>query len=113
MNIIELKKLSYDDLRAVYKTFLLSQDISGATVNTAYVDSFYLWRKGSKEHFWNIVESAIFEDEAKDALIVNSGERRPLARTFQATVSEKSGHPHGAEGHLTELRSKSTACTEF
>ena len=64
-----MKSLSYDDLRALYKNFLHSQDISKATINTAYVDTFYLWRKGSKDLFWNSVTATDFENEAKNAII--------------------------------------------
>ena len=64
-----MKALSYEELRALYKKFLHSQDISKATVNTAYVDTFYLWRKGSKELFWNVVTSTDFESDAKEELL--------------------------------------------
>jgi len=65
----ELKKLSYDDLRQIYKGFLHNQNLSKLTVNTAYSDTFYLWRKGSKELFWDSVTSVDFENEAKTTLI--------------------------------------------
>lgn len=64
-----MKALSYEELRALYKKFLYSQDISKATINTAYVDTFYLWRKGSKELFWSAVTAIDFENEARNALI--------------------------------------------
>lgn len=64
-----IKALSYEELRVLYKKFLHSQNISKATINTAYVDTFYLWRKESKDLFWNAVTAADFENEARDALI--------------------------------------------
>ena len=64
-----MKALSYDELRALYREFLHSQSISKSTINTSYVDTFYLWRKGSKDLFWNTVNSAAFENDAKEALI--------------------------------------------
>jgi len=64
-----MKALSYDELRALYRDFLHSQNISKLTINTAYADSFYLWRKGSKDLFWNAVTATDFENEAKNALI--------------------------------------------
>ena len=64
-----MKALSYEELRALYKKFLHSQDISKATINTAYVDTFYLWRKGSKELFWSVATAIDFENEARNALI--------------------------------------------
>ncbi|HZK54148.1 MAG TPA: hypothetical protein VFC84_08155 [Desulfosporosinus sp.] len=69
MDINEMIALSYDELRALYRNFLHSQNISKATINTAYVDTFYLWRKGSKDLFWNTVTATDFENEAKNALI--------------------------------------------
>lgn len=69
MDINKMKALSYDELRALYRNFLHSQNISKATINTAYVDTFYLWRKGSKDLFWNAVIATDFENEAKNALI--------------------------------------------
>lgn len=69
MDINKMKALSHDELRALYKIFLHSQNISKATINTAYVDTFYLWRKGSKDLFWNAATATDFENEAKGALI--------------------------------------------
>ena len=69
MDISKMKALPYDELRVLYKNFLHSQNISTATINTAYVDTFYLWRKGSKDLFWNAVNATDFETEAKNALI--------------------------------------------
>ncbi|HEM3654894.1 TPA: PD-(D/E)XK nuclease family protein [Streptococcus suis] len=69
MELNSMKALSYEELRALYKKFLHSQDISKATINTAYVDTFYLWRKGSKELFWSVATAIDFENEARNALI--------------------------------------------
>jgi len=69
LDISKMKALPYDELRALYKNFLHSQNISTVTINTAYVDTFYLWRKGSKDLFWNAVNATDFETEAKNALI--------------------------------------------
>jgi len=69
LDINKMKVLSYDELRALYKNFLSSQYSSTASINTAYVDTFYLWRKGSKDLFWNTVTATDFENEAKNSLI--------------------------------------------
>ena len=87
MDIDKMKALSYEELRALYKIFLHSQNISKLTVNTAYVDTFYLWRKGSKELFWNTVSAMDFEDSAKNellkALIENStGNIKSLVNSY-------------------------------
>lgn len=67
MEINKVKDLSYDELRALYRSFLHNQSISTATANTTFVDTFYLWRKGSKDLFWNAVASTDFENEAKNS----------------------------------------------
>lgn len=64
-----MKALSYEELRALYKSFLHSQSISKLTINTAYVDTFYLWRKGSKKPFWDAVTATDFENVAKHELL--------------------------------------------
>lgn len=69
MDINKMKALSYDELRAQYRKFLHSQNISELTINTSYTDTFYLWRKESKDLFWNAVTATDFENVAKEALI--------------------------------------------
>lgn len=64
-----MKDLPYDELRTLYKNFLHSQNISQLTINTAYTDTFYLWRKGSKDLFWNTVTDTDFVNTAKNELI--------------------------------------------
>lgn len=51
MDISKLKEMPYDELRVLYKQHLHSLNISKATINTASVDTFYLWRKDSKNPF--------------------------------------------------------------
>lgn len=63
-----MKALQYDELRALYREFLNRQNSSQATVNTTHTDTFYLWRKASKDLFWNTVTSNDFENEARAAL---------------------------------------------
>lgn len=68
MDINKMKALPYDELRALYREFLNNQNVSQVTANTAYTDTFYLWRKASKELFWNTVTSSDFENEARVTL---------------------------------------------
>ncbi len=44
-------------MRHLYMPFLQSQGVGPNTIKTAYVDSFYLWRKGDHDLFWKAVES--------------------------------------------------------
>ncbi|OPZ94497.1 MAG: hypothetical protein BWY74_00531 [Firmicutes bacterium ADurb.Bin419] len=69
MDIIKMRDLPYNELRVLYRKFLHSQNISKATISTAYGDTFYLWRKGSKDLFWNAVTATDFENTAKNELI--------------------------------------------
>ncbi|WP_312072459.1 PD-(D/E)XK nuclease family protein [Anaerotignum propionicum] len=69
MEINNMKALSYEELRSLYKKFLHSLNLSKSTVSTSYSDSFYLWKKGSKELFWNVVTSTDFESDAKEELL--------------------------------------------
>lgn len=64
-----MKSLSFDELRTEYRKFLHSQNISEKTIDTAYTDTFYIWRKESKDLFWNRVTSTDFENVAKETLI--------------------------------------------
>lgn len=57
MDINALKKMSYEEVRHLYMPFLQSQGVGPNTIKTAYVDSFYLWRKGDHDLFWKAVES--------------------------------------------------------
>ncbi|WP_423363030.1 PD-(D/E)XK nuclease family protein [Mycoplasma sp. P36-A1] len=69
MDLNSMRALSYDELRSLYRKFLHNQRISKATINTAYVDTFYLWRKESKELFWDVLATTNFEKEARNALL--------------------------------------------
>lgn len=69
MIIEEMKIMSYEEVRNLYKNYLNSQDIAKTTVNTAYADTFYLWRNGGKDLFWDTVTSSDFEKAAKSKLI--------------------------------------------
>lgn len=83
----KLKALSFDELRTLYRNFLHSQDISKLTIDTAYSDTFYLWRKGSKDLFWDTVTDTDFENVAKSELIEtlsehSTGNVKSLANSY-------------------------------
>ena len=67
MNIITLKQMTYEEVRHLYMPFLQSQGIGSNTIKTAYVDSFYLWRKGDHDLFWTAVEGS--DADAKAMLL--------------------------------------------
>ena len=68
MNINQLTNLSFDELHSKYKLFLLTQNLSDNTVKTSLSDTFYFWRNGSKELFWDIFTSSNFEHVSKENL---------------------------------------------
>lgn len=69
MDINKLKELPYNELRDVYKQYLQRLNINKNTINTAYAEAFYLWRKGNEILFWDTVLSADFEHEARANLL--------------------------------------------
>ena len=62
-----LKSMTYDELRTQYLQFLLRQGIGKNTINTAYTDTFYLWRKNGRELFWKAVESK--DSDAREMIL--------------------------------------------
>jgi len=69
MNKNQLINLSYDELQSQFEFFLDTQNLSKATIQTTISDAFYIWRKGSKELFWQIITSAKFEEDARNSLL--------------------------------------------
>ena len=67
MDINILKQMSYEEVRSLYRSFLKFQNISESTMSTAYTDSFYLWRKGDHDLFWQAVEGS--DADAKAMLL--------------------------------------------
>ena len=72
----KLRGLDFDDLRQMYRVFLVDSGLAKASIATAYTDTFYLWKNGGKELFWNTVLDGHFEDNArmvvKECLVKNS-----------------------------------------
>ena len=69
MDSVEYKSLSFDEVRAQYKAYLITQGFSNNTISTAYTDTSYLWRKVDKDTFWKVLESNAFENDARAALL--------------------------------------------
>ena len=69
MDINTIKDMSLNEIRNLYKEYLLKQNLSVNTVNTASVDTFYLWRKNGCESFWKVVLTSDFEAQAKDTVL--------------------------------------------
>lgn len=69
MTVTELKALPLPELREVYRKYLEGTELSKNTIQISTSDAFYIWRKASPNRFWEIVESAHFEQEGRDALL--------------------------------------------
>ena len=68
MNLKTAQSLSYEQLRKAYREYLLETGLSKNTIQTAYSDTFYLWRNGSPGEFWSSVAADDFDSAAKAAL---------------------------------------------
>ena len=93
MNINELKQLSYDDVRSIYKSFLNNQGLGPNTINTAYADTFYLWRKEGPTTFWNAMEGS--DEDARRIL---------LAALSKHSSSDPYKLVHGYLSHIRRFR---------
>lgn len=61
LDIEKAKKMSYESLRRMYKSYLEGQALSRNTVQTMSGDTFYLWNNASQEAFWSAVTSDDFK----------------------------------------------------
>lgn len=69
LDIEKAKKMSYESLRRMYKSYLEGQELSRNTVQTMSGDTFYLWNNVGQEAFWSSVTSDDFETDARAALL--------------------------------------------
>ena len=69
MNLKTAKSLSFDELRNVYREYLYSKGLGKNTVQTAYSDTFYLWRKVGADEFWATIAADDFDVAAREALM--------------------------------------------
>ena len=69
MDIDSAKALSYKAIRKIYRTYLHSLELGQNTINTASVDTFYLWKNAGKDLLWKVVFSKDFETDAQNALL--------------------------------------------
>ena len=69
MMVDAAKTLSYNDLRTAYREHLKGRNLSKNSIQTACNDSFYLWKKSGEDTFWSAIESPVFEQVGKEALL--------------------------------------------
>ena len=69
MNIAIIRKLSYDEVRSLFRKYLKNQELAKSTKATAYTDAFYIWRNRDQELFWDVVTAENFEKVARKELL--------------------------------------------
>lgn len=111
MGMADYKSMGFDDLRVRYRAYLTTLGLSDSSISTAYTDTFYLWRRVSKEEFWRVVESDSFETDARSALLDalranSSGNADSLVvgyvaylRKFRAFLGQEPGTVPAATNH--------------
>lgn len=93
--IEDITNRSLDDIRAAYKKYLNTQNLSQNTVTTSSTDAFYIWRKQGVEVFWKIVRSDDFEALGKATLL-------ELLR--QQSSGDAEANVSGYMAHLRQFR---------
>lgn len=111
MSRADLKTLSFEEVRQQYRAYLETQDFSRNTITTACTDSFYLWRKVSRENFWAVLESDDFEAEAKAALLAalkehSKGDAESLLNGYMAHLRRFRRFAYAGISFAVEDRSK-------
>jgi len=69
ISIDNAREFSLHEIRQAYKQYLSAQNLSPNTIIASSVAAFYLWKKGSKDLFWDTVTAADFENGAKNELL--------------------------------------------
>ena len=64
---INIKTISFSELRYLYKNYLKQKSLENNTIKTIYTDSFYILKNSNKDIFWEVVETEN-DSEAKNIL---------------------------------------------
>ena len=62
--IDDIKKLTLQEIKDMYYTYLLNQKLSKNTIQTCCTDAFYLYRNDNTIDFWELLKSPNFEELA-------------------------------------------------
>ncbi|MDO4851812.1 MAG: PD-(D/E)XK nuclease family protein [Clostridia bacterium] len=68
MEIEYARSLSFDSVRALYKSHLQSLELGRNTVTTVLADTFYLWKNEGQDVFWNAITAENFAVVAREEL---------------------------------------------
>jgi len=69
MELQYLETLDYNQIKKVYKSYLISNNFSSSAINTMITDAFYIWRHSNKDLFWQVLTSVKFEEDARNILL--------------------------------------------
>ena len=98
-----IKELSLDEIRELYRNYLRVQGYKRHTVMTSSSEAFYLWLHGSEEIFWMTVLSDDFENLARETL---------LKYLRQDSKGDPLGLVNGYLFHLRKFRAFALECRE-
>ncbi len=75
MDVRVAMSMTHDEIKSKYKEYLRLQALSKNTVQTAFNDTFYLWKNESKELFWEKILSPDFETVYRAAMVESLSKR--------------------------------------
>ena len=104
----KLHTLSFDKAKEVYREYLLCIGMGESTIKTTISDTFYLWKKASKEIFWQVVCSEDFKERAKSELlkaltIHSSGQIERLVIDYFNTLKKFRGFVIDYDGEVESV----------
>ena len=118
MEISSAKKLSYENMRKIYKAHLRGQGLADNTVNTVGGDTFYLWNNVGHDEFWRVVTSNDFETEGRNALLKaltenSTGNVTSLVNGYLSSLRRFRNYVFSDESELQEEPDAAKALKEF
>ncbi len=117
MDIENAKKLSYDNIRKMYKAYLRSQGLGKNTINSVSGDTFYLWNNVEHDEFWRVVASDDFENVGREALLNtlsenSSGNVASLVNSYLSSLRRFRNYVY-SEDFYVEEQDDAKALKEF
>lgn len=89
MEVQYLKTFDYIEIKAAYKSHLINNSLSSSTINTMITDALYIWRNGSKDLFWEVVQSNDFELKASETLenLLKTNSKSDIQKSVKSYMS--------------------------
>lgn len=107
MDIESAKKLSYENMRKLYKAHLQGKGLGKNTVSTVAGDTFYLWKNVGQDEFWRVVTSDDFENVGRESLFKalsanSSGNVSALVTGYLSTLRRFRDYVYSEESYVEE-----------